>query len=413
MVTQRKIVLVLADGLGDRPSPKLGGKTPLQAASTPNLDRLASSSMLGLLYPVAPGVTPGSDTAHLSIFGYDPYVYYKGRGPFEALGAGIDLLPGDVAFRGNFATVDQRMFVVDRRAGRRLDEAAQLVEHLNKNIRVEGAQVIFKHGSEHRFALVIRGEGLSPDVEDTDPHTVGLPLNPAKPKAPTAAAQKTATIINEITRQAHTLLENHPANIERAKRGEPKANTILLRGAGSLANIPSFSHLYGLKGFAVSGTAMIRGFCRMIGLEAPIIEGATGDYRTNVAAKAQAAIAALGSNDFVYVHFKATDAAGHDGDHELKTKMVEKLDELVGRILDGAASQDIVLCVSGDHSTPADLKEHSADPVPLLIHAPDVFGDSGRFTEPDCARGLLGRLRGQELMPVLLNHANRTKKFGE
>lgn len=404
--------MVLADGLGDRPSPKLAGKTPLQAASTPNLDRLALRSMLGLLYPVAPGVTPGSDTAHLSIFGYDPYVYYKGRGPFEALGAGIDLLPGDVAFRGNFATVDEGMVVVDRRAGRRLEGARELVEYLNSNIKVDGVQVIIKHCSEHRFALVLRGKGLSADVGDTDPHAPGQPVRSAEPKSPTAEAARTAAIVNEITRQAHMLLKDHPLNAERAKRGEPKANIILLRGAGSLTNIPSFREVYGLKGFAVSGTAMIRGFCRMIGLEAPTIQGATGDVKTNVSAKAQAALKALDSNDFVYVHFKATDAAGHDGDHELKTRMVEKLDELVGRILDGMCGQE-VLCISGDHSTPADLKEHSADPVPLLIHAPDVFGDGGRFTELDCARGLLGRLRGQELLPVLLNQANRIRKFGE
>jgi len=409
---KRKIVLVLADGLGDRPSTRLAGKTPLQVASTPNLDKLASSSELGLLYPVGPGVAPGSDTAHLAIFGYDPYVYYKGRGPFEALGSGIDLLPGDVAFRGNFATVDDKMVVLDRRAGRTLKEAPILIEYLNANLKIEGVKVILKHGSEHRFALVIRGDGLSADVTDTDPHTVGLPVSSSKPKNTTEAAIRTAAVVNEITRQSHALLENHPANLEREKRGELKANMILLRGAGSLTAIPSFKTKYDLEGFAVSGTAMIRGFCRLIGLEAPIVIGATGDYHTDVAAKAQAALKALEKYDFVYVHFKATDAAGHDRNHELKVKMVEKLDDLVGRILSGLRGEEVV-CVSGDHSTPADLGEHSADPVPLLIHAPDVFGEAARFTEFDCAHGLLGRLRGLELLPVLLNHANRVTKFGE
>jgi 2,3-bisphosphoglycerate-independent phosphoglycerate mutase len=404
--------LILADGLGDRPSGKLGGYTPLQVASTPNLDRLASASSLGLMYPVAPGVTPGSDTAHLSIFGYDPYTYYKGRGPFEALGAGIELSPMDVAFRGNFATVNDEMVVVDRRAGRSLKEAKELVEYLNANIKLNGAKVILKHGSEHRFALVVRGDGLSADVGDTDPHTVGLKVRSAQPKSSAESAVLTAKLVDEITRQSHELLERHPVNLERSKRGEPKANIILLRGAGSLMQVPSFTEKFGLKGFAVSGTAMIRGFCRFIGVQAPVVEGATGDYRTDVAAKANAAVKALGDNDFVYVHFKATDAAGHDGNHELKTRMVEKLDELVGRVINNLGG-DEVLCVSGDHSTPVDLGEHSADPVPLLIHAPDCLRDHGRFTETDAAHGSLGRLRGLDLMPVLLNQANRISKFGE
>ncbi|MEM0271730.1 MAG: 2,3-bisphosphoglycerate-independent phosphoglycerate mutase [Thermoprotei archaeon] len=409
---QRKIILVLADGLGDRPSRRLGGLTPLQAASTPNLDTLAKSSSLGLLYPVAPGVTPGSDTAHLAIFGYDPYTYYKGRGPFEALGAGIDLLPGDVAFRGNFATVDKMMVVVDRRAGRSLKEARELIEYLNENIRVDGVSVLLKHGSEHRFALVLRGEGLSPEVTDTDPHTVGQSVALSQPRLPSESAAKTAAIVNEVTKQSHTLLEKHAANLERGMRGEPKANIILLRGAGSLTEIPSFSSKYSLKGFAVSGTAMIRGFCRLIGIHAPPIEGVTGDYNTNVEAKAHAAVKALDNNDFVYVHFKATDAAGHDGNPELKIRMVEKLDELIGEIVNNISGEE-VLCVSGDHSTPVDLGEHSADPVPLLIHAPDCYVDGSRFTEQSCSHGVLGRLRGQELIPVLLNQANRIRKFGE
>jgi 2,3-bisphosphoglycerate-independent phosphoglycerate mutase len=409
---QRKIILILADGLGDRPSRTLGGQTPLQSALTPNLDALAKSSSLGLLYPVAPGVTPGSDTAHLSIFGYDPYTYYKGRGPFEALGAGIDLLPGDVAFRGNFATVDERMVVVDRRAGRSLKEARELVEYLNDNLRVDGVRVLLKHGSEHRFALVLRGKGLSPDVTDTDPHAVGLSVNLSQPKSHSEEAARTAAVVNEVTKQSYALLERHPVNAERHGRGEPKANIILLRGAGSLAEIPSFSSKYGLKGFGVSGTAMIRGFCRLIGMEAPIVEGATGDSNTDVAAKAREAIKALETHDFVYVHFKATDAAGHDGNHELKVRMIEKLDVMVGMIVNNVSGEEVI-CVSGDHSTPADLGEHSADPVPLLIHAPDCFAEGLRFNEQTCVHGAMGRLRGQELMPVLLNQANRIKKFGE
>ncbi|PSN86330.1 phosphoglycerate mutase [Candidatus Marsarchaeota G1 archaeon BE_D] len=409
---ERKIILVLADGLGDRPTKKLDRKTPLEVALTPNFDELAQNSALGLLYPIAPGVTPGSDTSHLSIFGYDPYVYYKGRGPFEALGVGIELAPNDVAFRGNFATLNESGIVVDRRAGRELPEAKELISALNEELKLDNAQVIFKHATEHRFALVLRGEMLSADVTDTDPHKVGERILKCEPKSGKREAMRTAQLVNEITQKAHEILDKHPLNIQRQKRGLPKANAILLRGAGSLANIPSFQALYRIKGFAVSGTAMIRGFCKAIGLEAPVIPGATGDFKTDVKAKAKAALDALEEHDFVYVHFKATDAAGHDKNAELKVKMVEKFDQLVGELMNGLKGEEVV-CVTGDHSTPVDLGEHSADPVPLLISAPDVHADGGRFTEAACAFGSLGRLYGRDLIRVLLNQANRIAKFGE
>ncbi|MCL5788591.1 MAG: 2,3-bisphosphoglycerate-independent phosphoglycerate mutase [Candidatus Marsarchaeota archaeon] len=402
----------MSDGLGDRPSARLDRRTPLQAASTPNLDEIARESMIGSLYPVAPGVTPGSDTAHLSLFGLDPYVYYKGRGPFEAVGAGLDLSEGDVAFRGNFATVDDNVKVVDRRAGRSLPEARQLADYLAANLKVDGAHVLLKSTTEHRFALVIRGTGLDASVSDTDPHRAGERLAVCKPTSQTEAAVRTAQLVNQVTQRAHELLSSHPLNSERIQKGLPPANSILLRGAGKYTRLPGFGSLYGLRAAAVTGTAMVRGVCCMVGMDSPRVPGVTGDKNTDITAKASAALSLLIEHDFVFVHFKATDSAGHDRDPEGKVEMVEKLDELVGRVLDGLRGDEVV-CVTGDHSTPVDIGEHTADPVPLLVHAQDVYGDGERFTEAGSAFGRLGRLNGSQLMPVLMNQANRIRKFGE
>lgn len=409
---KRKIILVVSDGLGDRPCARLERKTPLQAASTPNLDELSVSSSLGLMYPVAPGVTPGSDTSHLALFGVDPYVYYKGRGPFEALGADMVLEPGDLAFRGNFATVDTNLVVLDRRAGRELPEAPELVTYLNERLKIPGFRVALRHTTEHRFALVIRGVGHNVEVTDTDPHATGERILMSQPKNGIPESARVAAAVNLITKEAHSLLEAHPLNEKRAEDGRQKANAILLRGGGALASLPDIPSRYPLSASCITGTAVIKGICKALKFDVPRVAGVTGDAGTDVRAKARAALRVLEEKDFVFVHFKATDAAGHDKNPELKVAMVERLDELVGEIMNGLKGNE-VFAVTADHSTPVDLGEHSADPVPLLISAPDVFADGGRFTESSAAFGHIGRLRGLDLMGVLLNQANRIEKFGE
>jgi 2,3-bisphosphoglycerate-independent phosphoglycerate mutase len=411
-MAKRKIIMLVSDGLGDRPSARLEHKTPLQAASTPNLDELSVSSSLGLVYPIAPGVTPGSDTSHLALFGLDPYIYYRGRGPFEALGADMDLGPGDLAFRGNFATVDDNFMVLDRRAGRELPEAPDLVSYLNERLKIQGVRVALRHTTEHRFALVIREAGREAEVTDTDPHVTGERILPCKPKNASPESARMAAVVNSITAEAHTLLESHPLNEKRKKDGRQKANAILLRGGGTLSELPGVPVRYSLSAACISGTAVIRGICKALQIETPRVAGVTGDSKTDIKAKARAVIRALDEKDFVFVHFKATDAAGHDKNPELKVTMVEKLDQLVGEIMNGLKGNE-VFAVTADHSTPVDLGEHSADPVPLLISAPDVFADGGRFTESAAAFGHIGRLRGLDLMGVLLNQANRVEKFGE
>jgi len=225
----RKVILIILDGLGDRANRELGFKTPLQFAEKPHLNKIARMSVVGLMDPIAPGVRAGSDTSHLNLLGYDPYKVYTGRGPFEAAGLDMDVKPGDVAFRCNFATVDENMVVKDRRAGRIKDGTKELAEALN-GMEIEDVKLFVKPGVEHRAALVLRGPGLSADVSDVDPHDTGLKIHEARAKSP--EGEKTARIINEFVRRAHEILKEHPVNKERVEKGLPPANILLPRGAG-------------------------------------------------------------------------------------------------------------------------------------------------------------------------------------
>src|SRR6266705_1616655 len=231
----RKILLVIFDGLGDRPLTELGHKTPLEATPKPNLDWFATNGVNGLVDPIAPGVAAGSDTSHLALFGYDPREVYTGRGPFEAAGVGIDLEPGDIAFRGNFATVDEKMRITDRRAGRIHEGTMKLADALD-GMKLGRIKVMFRAGTEHRAALVLRARGLSPKVTDTDPHAVGEEIRQAEALEPDA--KSTAKAVNTFTKQAHKILNAHPVHHARVSKGEPTANAVVLRGVGVMMRRP-------------------------------------------------------------------------------------------------------------------------------------------------------------------------------
>ena len=251
MSPEGKILIFICDGVADRPVAELGGKTPLEAARTPNFDRIARAGENGLLDPIAPGIPAGSDTSHLALLGYDPYEYYTGRGPFEALGVGMDVRPGDVAFRCNFATVEERdgrLVVVDRRAGRITEGTAELVAPLN-GVELDGVKCYVKESTAHRAALVFRGDGLGAEVSDVDPHEEGAAV--AEATGANAESQKTAAVLNEFVELSHEKLEGHAVNREREKRGLPPANIILPRGAGLAPHIPPLTRLYNLTAAAV------------------------------------------------------------------------------------------------------------------------------------------------------------------
>ncbi len=413
-----KVLIIVADGLGDRAVPQLGGKTPLEVAKKPNIDRLAAMGITGLWDPIAPGIRPGSDTAHLSLFGINPIGNYPGRGPFEALGAGAELSPGDIALRGNFATVNEDLVVLDRRAGRYLPENRVLADYLNKHIgEVDGVKVEFYPATEHRLAVVLRGKGLSPKVSDTDPHKVGVKVLESRPLVNTEEARRTAEIINKITKLTYELLKGHEVNKERVKRGLPPANIVLLRGAGSLISYPK---IYEREFFrvdravAISATAMIKGICKLLGFEVVTPKGATGGVDTNVNSKFEAALKYLEKGyDLIYVHIKGTDSASHDKRPDLKIAMIEKIDRALEELLRSIDMKGVVLVFTGDHTTPIVVGDHTGDPVPLLIYAPNIIPDDVKFFSERSVRfGGLGRIRGSDLINIVMDLANKSVKFG-
>ncbi len=402
-----KAIVVICDGLGDLP---VDGRTPLQAAKTPHMDLLAKNGVCGLMYPLEIGVIPGSDTSHLNLFGYDPKMFYSGRGPLEALGAGITLKPGDVAFRFNFATVSGSGAILDRRAGRiSTTEAEKLGKELAKIKKVDGVEVIFRHTVEHRGALVLRGKGLSANITDTDPHGQGNVLK-CESRDGSNESKYTAEIVNKFMKLAHEKLKKSLINKKRAKEKKPVANAVLLRGAGAFEKVPSIYERYGIKAACIAGGALYKGVARYIGMDVIDVKGATGTKDTDLHAKAQAAALALKNHDLVFLHVKATDSFGHDGDFAGKMHMIEKIDLMVEELL---RIEDTVLVVTADHSTPVSLKAHSADPVPLAMMKKGGRVDwIERFDETSCARGSLGRIRGKFLLPLVLAMMGRAKMYG-
>lgn len=413
-----KILLIVGDGMADRPIKELHGKTPLEVASKPNIDELASRSALGLWDPLGPGLRPGSDTAHLALFGYDPRRYYPGRGPFEALGVGAELRPGEVALRGNFATVDDNLIVIDRRAGRSLPENPELVKYLNDNIQhVDGVEVRFYSATEHRVAVVLRGSALSADVSDTDPHEVGVKVLQSKALCDDEKAIKTANVINKLTLLTYKLLKDHPLNLKRIENGLPPANIILFRGAGQMSYIPKLSERGDIilnKYLAISATALVIGVAKSVGFDVITPPGVTGGINTNLSSKAESAIQALkGDYELVYLHVKGTDAASHDGNLEAKIKMIEQIDGMIGKIIDNIDLGSTIVAITADHATPIYVRDHTGDPVPLAIYSPFIICDGIKsFSERSARRGSLGRLRSVDLMHTLLDQANRIRKYG-
>lgn len=388
---ETRIVFLIIDGLGGLPSPE-SGLTELEAAHTRNLDHLAARASLGLIDPVAPGITPGSGPAHLALFGYDPLRFVIGRGVLSALGVEFPLEPGDVCARVNFATVDAQGRITDRRAGRLPTEKnRELTRRLAEKVRPpSGVRCFFQTEKEHRALFVIRGKELSGEIEDTDPQMTGVP--PLEARARTPRAERAAGIVRDVARQANENL-----------RGEPQGNMILLRGFDGYQAIPSMQDRYALRSLAIARYPMYRGLARLVGMEIHPVVGSTGE-------QVDALEARFREFDFFYLHVKEADSRGEDRDFAGKVRVLEEVDALIPRI---AALQPDVLAVTGDHSTPATLGTHSWHPVPLLFFSPHARADRcTRFGETECLGGAFGRRPSLDLMPVALAHALRLKKYG-
>ncbi len=402
------LLMLILDGLPDR---LVGGKTPLAVAKKPNLDKIAAMGINGIMDTISPGIRPGSDTSHLALLGYDPYKFYTGRGPIEAAGVGIELRPGDIAFRANFATVvgNGSIFekvVVDRRAGR-IEQTEDLVRALNElelPIEFEVARA-----TGHRAVVIFRGVS-SAELGETDPKVVGERVKKCKPLSD--SAKEIAEIVNEFMQKAHEVLENHPLNSEREKRGLPKANAILLRGPGVMKEIPGFYKKYGLKLAVVSATALIKGVGKIVGGDVFTPQGATGNKKTDLKAKIEKSLELLEKYDVVLLHIKAPDEIGHDRDFEGKVEFIERLDPHLSRIFELDFSKNCLI-VTSDHSTPVSVGEHTADPVVVsILHEGVRVDDVSRFTEFDAPKGGLCRIRGMDLLNIALDLLNLSKKFG-
>ncbi len=410
-----KAVLIIADGLGGRPS-DLNGQTCLEAAHTPNLDELARRGALGLLDPIGPGIRPGSDTAHLSLLGYDPYRVYTGRGVFECLGIGMHVVAGDVCFRANFATVEETpdgLKLIDRRAGRIESGQEELAAALSSIELSGGVQFQFKASTQHRGALLLRGEELSRHVSENDPHKTGTLIPEAKPLVDDPRAVKTAAAVNEFTRKSYEVLKDHPVNRDRIAAGKPPANIVLLRGAADLPHLEPIQKLYGVNGAVIAGAALYRGVALACGMERIDAPGATGGVDTDLVSKAETAIRALETMDYVFIHVKGTDNKGHDKDADGKKRFIERIDaELIGTLMEKLNWGETHLVFTGDHTTPIDYGDHTAEPVPTLFVGPNVRVDATEeFGERSAGRGGLGRWSGR-VLPILFNYNNWAPKFG-
>ena len=386
-----KIVLLIMDGLGGMPM-EPGGPTELEAARTPTLDRLAAEGTIGQTIPIRPGITPGSGPAHLALFGYDPVEHEVGRGVLEATGVGLHVHEGDVAARGNFCTLDSQGKISDRRAGRiPTEEAIPIVKKLS-GIKIPGLDIEVEHVKEYRFALILRGKDLHPDIEDTDPQRTGLA--PLKAKALNKQSKKAAEYVQQWVEAAQKLLAD-----------EPKANGVTLRGFSSDPRLPKFPEIYGLRSGCIAVYPMYRGVARLVGMDIIEFEGDTPEEEFATAARH------WDDYDFFFIHIKKTDSRGEDGDFNKKAEVIESVDRALDKLLD---LKPDVLAVTGDHSTPASMRTHSWHPVPFLLWAPKHMRPDHQteFGERACQLGGLGTMPASDVMPLLMAHAGRLQKFG-
>lgn len=409
-----KILLAIADGVGDRPCEMLDYKTPLQYANTEHLDALAKAGAAGIMDLYHAGIPVGTDLGHLILFGYG-LADYPGRGPIEAFGDGMELIGGDVAIRCNFATVDGNMNVIDRRAGRIREGAAELAAALNGMV-IDGVRVFFKEATEHRAVMVLRGAGLSAKITDTDPKKEQVPVKKAAAKDQSAEAEYTAQLLNRVLEKAHELLSNHRLNKERIENGLLPANAILTRGAGMMTKVEKITERLGFKACCVASERTVLGVARLAGFDIVTEDCFTGNFDTDIERKAKCAVNALKTHDFVVLHYKATDLMGHDNDPMGKVRAIEQYDAMVGKAVEGIAKEieePVIIALAADHSTPCERREHSGDPVPVVISGKNIRHDRvEQYDEIACSEGGLGRIKGADFNCTLLDYLEVTVKQG-
>jgi len=391
----KKIIFVVIDGLGDDQIPEFDFQTPLEFAKTPNLDFLAKNGFCGLVLPwQAKGKLPTSEDTHLALFGYDPKKSNPGRGVLEVLGIGEKIKKDDICFRGNFATVDKNLVIIDRRAGR-IENTLPLIQSLEK-IKLKKVKIIIKRAFGHRIGIILRGKNLSPKVTSNDPKKVGVKV--LEVKALNKKAQKTAKILNQFLEIAHAILEIHPLNKKRKLKALLPANYLLIRGAGKLKKIQSFKERYNLKAAFIAGGTLYKGIGRYLKMEEIKVKGATGLVNTNLRGKFLAAKNNIGKFDFIFVHIKAADNLAEDGNFKGKKEFLERLDKEIGIL---KRLNNVQIVITGDHCTSSLNKAHSQSKVPILIY-PGKGEKINKFCEKECKKGALGTIAQLDVLKKVI-----------
>jgi len=419
-----KLFLIVVDGMGDLPCPELGGKTPLEAAETPSLDSLASRGKAGLMITVGKGIAPESDVAVISLLGYDPFRFYTGRGPLEAIGAGLSFRKGELALRCNFATVNDELEILDRRAGRDLkdEESEILARAVQEHVKLQDPAIsfTFRKTVGHRAVLVIRSEGkvLSPRITNSDPAYSNVDgigtattmqsnlLQPCRPMDESPEAGYSAAIVNEFLEKSRKVLWRHEVNRARVSEGKLPANAVLARDPGDRPPpLYSLSEKYSKRFVCLADMPVERGISKLAGMDVAELPPHSSDLRADCLLRLKALKHLFDNYDCFYVHIKGPDEPGHDGEAVRKAEMLEVVDRFfIKEIIDLAGLDSSIICVTADHSTPCTLKAHSDDPVPVVVAGAGISGDGlKKFSEKECSRGSLGTLRsGTELMPRLM-----------
>lgn len=422
-----KLIYVVIDGMGDLPIEELNNRTPLEAAETPHMDFLAKNGKTGLMYCVKEGFAPESDVAVISILGYDPFKYSTGRGVFEVIGADLPMKDGDLALRCNFATLGNGGRIIDRRVGRSLtsEEAGELSRAINDNVILESSPVSFdfKSTTGHRAALVMRSDGkksLSSKITNMDPAysrlgelgmaktEVEMVIRKCQPMDETEEAKISARLVNEFFDKSHEILERHEINRNRSAKRKLEANIVLTRDAGHL--LPKFFNInrkYGLKFVSLTDMPVERGISKLTGMEMVDLPPPSENLRRDSEIRVDKLLEVLPFYDCFYIHIKGPDEPGHDGNFELKARLISIIDDyFLGKLLDKVDLEKIIICVTSDHSTPCKIKTHSDDPVPVVISGNKIHSDGvEKFSEKTCRKGSLGVLEeGTKLMSELISY---------
>jgi len=430
--SKMRAVLVILDGATDFPLPELGNRTPLETADIPTLDRIAREGICGSFSALGPAVLVGSDTAILSIIGYDPWKVYTGRGPLEAAGVGLELEPGDISIRCNYVTITDDFKLLNRTAGYPRKGIETLEEALNQiELSDRKVEFMFRNSQDYRCVVRFRGYNISAEITDMDPAYNAIPdaldnldllseeeskIISAKPLSQTIEAKNMANLLNEFVAKSHMVLKDLAYNRKRTANGFPAVNGIMPRGAGETPSLSTFRTQWGLKGGCVAGTGLVKGIARLTGMVVPDIPGATGYIDTDYLAKAKATCQLLDQGlDFILVHIEGIDEASHDKNVDAKIKAIEDSSEILLKHLVENLPEDVILCVLSDHTTSSAIGDHTIDPTGVVFWSrkPTFRTDHiENFSEREFVRGSLLKVEGKDIMPLLMGFTHRIKKFG-